>query len=820
MRMKASLCLVLAATTLAALHAAPIPTPESHFGHPIGADKILLDWDQVVAYFYKLAKAAPAMVQVKEAGKSVEGRPFIEAIISSPENMRQLDKYIEIQHRLADPRITTPAQAEPLIAQGRNIIMMTCSIHATEVASTHSAVEFAYKMLTDQSPRFQAIRQNTILILVPSLNPDGVDIVTRWYRKTLNTPYEGSSPPELYQHYVGHDNNRDWYIFSQPETRAAIGIQNTWHPEIVYDVHQQGADASRIFIPPWLDPIEPNVDAILSQEMNMIGTSMATDLTAAGKTGVAIHAAYDFWTPSRHYQSFHGGLRILTESASARLASPITVKFEDLSTHPLGYNAQQRSWNYLEPWPGGTWRLRDIIDYQLIAFESCLYNAAIHREDMLRNFYKVGQRAVARTKPYAWIIPAEQRDPGATRRMLETLAYGLVEINKAPNGDHVILMQQPYSSWAKALLERQHYPNDLLYPGGPPKRPYDTTAETLPLLFGVDAHPVDEPVQGPLTRESFPFYARPATTYSASDTDTWHTVTALWKAGKPVWRNEQTGDFSATDQGAGWKKISSPRIALYKSWMASMDEGWTRWLFDFFGFDYKDVTNADLQAGDLKSKFDVIIFPDQNASQIVNGYRKGSMPDEYTGGLGQNGVAAVKQFASVGGTVLCFNHAASFCSDELGAEAKNVLSGRVANAGDEFGGPGGGGGGRGGRGGGGGRQNAGAGSAGDFYSPGSLLNVKLDLSSPLTRGLPEHITIWSEQSPAFTTDQQSVATYPATDILASGWLLGPNLIANKSAIVDAKVGQGHVVLYGMRPQYRAQSYQSFKLLFNGLIAYQ
>ena len=210
------------------------------------------------------------------------------------------------------------------------------------------------------------------------------------------------------------------------------------------------------------------------------------------------------------------------------------------------------------------------------------------------------------------------------------------------------------------------------------------------------------------------------------------------------------------------------------------------------------------------------------------------MPDEYTGGLGQNGVAAVKQFASAGGTVLCFNHAAGFCADELGAEAKNVLSGRVANAGDEFGF--GGGGGRGGRGGG-GRQSAGAGSAGDFYSPGSLLNVKLDLSNPLTRGLPEHITIWSEQSPAFQItlqtpkvwDEQppgmkqgaeSVATYPASDILASGWLLGPNLIANKSAIVDAKVGAGHIVLYGMRPQYRAQSYQSFKLLFNGLVAYQ
>ena len=803
----------------AILSASPVPSPESHFGHPIGVDRVLLDWDQVVAYFQKLQKAAPDRIRVKELGKSAEGRPFIEAIISSPETMRKLDSYQNIQRRLADPRITTPAEAEPLFAQGKNIVLMTCSIHATEVASTHSAVEFAYKMLTDQSPRFQVIRQNTILILVPSLNPDGVDIVTRWYRKTLNTPYEGAQPPELWHHYVGHDNNRDWYIFSQPETRHTIGgIQNVWHPEIVYDVHQQGPTASRIFIPPWLDPIEPNVDAILAQEMNMMGTSMATDLTATGKVGVAIHAAYDFWTPSRHYQAFHGGLRLLTESASAKLATPIDIKFDQLDTHPLGYNAQERSWNFLEPWPGGSWRLRDIIDYQLIAFESCLYNAAIHREDMLRNFYKVGQRAVARTTPYAFVIPAQQRDPGATRRMLETLAYGLVEIKKASNGDHVIFMQQPYSSYAKALLERQNYPNDLLYPGGPPKRPYDTTAETLPLLFGVDAKAVNEPPAGPFTAETFPFDAPAPEAYSASDTDTWHTVTKLWQDGKPVWRNESSGDFSATDRGSGWKKVSQPRIALYRSWIPTMDEGWTRWLLEKFGFPYQRVTNSDLQAGNLKQKFDVVIFPDQTAATITEGFRKGTMPEEYSGGIGENGMNTLKQFANAGGTVLCLNHSAAFCINSLGAQAQDVLSGRVANAAGEYqaglGAPAGGGatGNR--------RGGRSSGGGGEFYSPGSLLNVSLNLTSPLTRGLPDHITIWSEQSPAFTTDQPSIATYPSADILASGWLLGANLIANKSAIVDAKSGEGHIVLFGMRPQYRAQSYQSFKLFFNALIAYE
>ena len=797
---------------------AAVPTPESHFGHPIGVDRVLLDWSQVVSYFYALEKSSPG-IRVKELGKTAEGRPFIEAIISAPENIKQLDKYLEIQHRLADPRLTSPEQAEPMFAQGKNIVLMTCSIHATEVASTHSAVEFAYKMLTDQSPKFKNIRQDTILILVPSLNPDGVDIVTRWYRKTLNTPYEGTSPPELWHHYTGHDNNRDWYIFSQPETRNVIGgIQNVWHPEIVYDVHQQGPGASRIFVPPWLDPIEPNIDPILSQEMNMMGISMANDLTSAGKVGVAIHAAYDFWTPARHYQAFHGGLRILTESASAKLATPITLKFDQLDTHPLGYNAQERSWNYLQPWQGGTWHLRDIVDYQQVAFESCLFNAAIHREDMLRDFYKVGQHQVARTTPEAFVISAQQRDPGATRRMLETLAYGDVEIEKASNGDHVIRMQQPYSGWAKALLERQNYPDERMYPGGPPKRPYDTTAETLPLLFGVDVKTTDEAMSSGLTREKFPFDASPKTSYSASDTDAWHTVTGLWKSGKPVWRNEQSGDFSATDQGAGWKQLAAPKIALYKSWEAVMDEGWTRWLLEKFGFAFKDVTDKDIQAAGLKSKYDVLILPDQPAKQTLEGFAKGTMPDEYTGGMGTTGVAAIKEFVNAGGTVLCLNHASSFCIDDLGASATDVLSGRVASAGGDYRGgmglnppqeaaqpP---------------RRTPNRAGRSDFYSPGSLLNVDLDLTSPLTRGLPEHITIWSEQSPAFTSDQPAVAKYPSDGILASGWLLGANLIAGKSAITDAKVGKGHIVLFGMRPQYRAQSYQAFKLFFNGLVAYQ
>ncbi len=760
---------------------AAVPTPKSYFGHEIGEDKTVLDWDKVVGYFQLLAKSSDR-IQVEELGKTADGRPFIAATIADPETLKHLDRYIAIQQRLADPRKTTPAEAERLFGEGKTVVLLTCSIHATEIGSTHTAVEYAYRLITQDSPHNRAILKDTILLLVPSLNPDGVDIVTRWYRKTLGTPYEGSSPPELYQKYVGHDNNRDWYIFSQPETRLTISkLHNVWHPEIVYDVHQQAPNASRIFVPPWLDPVEPNIDPILMQEMNMFGTMIATDLTAAGKTGVSIHAAYDFWSPSRHYQAFHGGLRLLTESASVRIASPIKLTADQIAQTALGYNPRERSWNYLEPWLGGEWHLRDIVDYQLIAFDSVLYNAALHRDELLRNFYKVAERQVARNQPWGFVISAGQRDPGATRKMLETLRFGQVEIDRGADGSAVIPMHQPYSGWAKSLLEHQHYPEDRMYPGGPPKRPYDVTAHTLPLLMGVEVKAVDAAV--PFSGEWQAPAARTGPLLPAADTDSWMAVNRAWAQGRSVWRNPANGDFSL-EARAGWREIKRPRIALYRPWTANMDEGWTRWLLENFGFQYTSVRNADVQAGNLKQEFDVMVFADQPAGSIENGNTARQMPAEYVGGLGARGRDALREFATSGGTLVFLNGASDYAISRLGIAAKNVTAGVDPN---------------------------------EFYSPGSLLNVRLDTSSPLAYGVPAELAIWSERSPAWDTQLPAVARYPESGLLASGWLVGEKTIAGRAALLDAPLGSGHVILFGMRPQYRAQSYLTFKLFFNALV---
>ncbi len=793
--------LLLAAFLARFLFPASLPAPDRFFGHEIGADRTVLDWDRVVAYFRVLEKGSTTL-RVNELGRTTEGRPFIAVTIAAPETLRDLDKYRLIQEKLADPRRTNAAEASQLISSGKAIVMITCSIHSTELASTHTAVEFAYRMLTAASPKLKAILNETILILVPSLNPDGLDLVTGWYRKTAGTPFEGTEPPALYHKYVGHDNNRDWYFFSQQETRLTVsGLHNVWHPQIVYDVHQQGPYASRMFVPPWLDPIEPNIDPIIVQQCNSFGAGMAADLTAAGKTGIAINALYDFWTPARHYQAYHGGLRILTESASARLASPITVRPDQIARTALGYDPRERSWNYLEPWLGGTWRLRDIIDYQEIAWESLLFQAAVRREDLLRNFYSIGQRALSRTEPYAFVIPAGPADPGATRKMLETLAFGLVEIEKAESpfrangkqyaaGSFVIRLAQPYGAFAKTLLERQRYPDLRQYPGGPPRRPYDVTAHTLPLLMGVGVDLIPAPFSARLTRISdFATPREEPARLPAGDTATWPEVNRIWRAGASVWRDPASGDFYRSAQsGKEVREIRRPRIGLYKSFDPNIDEGWTRWLLEQFQFAYSSVGNSVVRGGNLRRQFEVLIFPDQSEASIEDGYRAGSMPAEFCAGLGEQGAAALKQFASEGGTLVFLNGSAQYAVRRLGLNLKNVLEGVPAS---------------------------------EFYCPGSLVNVTLDQHHPLTLGLPREIAIWTDASPAWEIPEgapaRAIAVYLDSGILASGWLLGAERLSGRSALVDYKMGPGHVILFGMSPQYRAQSYRTFKLLFNAFL---
>src|SRR5215203_3228435 len=413
-----------------------IPTPKDTLGFAPGDDRKLASWAQVVDYFKKLDQASDRMI-FEEIGKTTMGAPFVYATISSPENLKDLEKYKRINARLADPRIYRTYGGKRWtrldIERGKTIVLITHGVHSTEVGSTLSSMLIAHRLASSNEPEVKKILENTIVLIVPSLNPDGVDIVKNWYDKTLGTPYEGTSPPELYHHYVGHDDNRDWYAFTQVETQLTVDkVHNAWHPQIVHDIHQQGAYGSRLFLPPYMRPVEPNVPKPLVQGYTELGTWMATQMRTKGFEGITTNSTYDAWTPARAYSHYHGGVRILSETASARIATPVTLKFEELRSRE-GYDPQKESPKFGPLWRGGEWKLSDITKYMTTAAFLLLDHAATNRELWLRRFYAVGKDAVRPRRPgelFGFLIERSEN----SEALLNILKRGGVEVSSAKEG--------------------------------------------------------------------------------------------------------------------------------------------------------------------------------------------------------------------------------------------------------------------------------------------------------------------------------------------------------------------------------------------------
>jgi hypothetical protein len=781
--------------TLARAQARAVPTPASVIGFEPGTDRKLPEWRQIVAYFTALDAASPR-VQLHVLGKTTLGRPFLAAFIGDSATLANLPRIRETQRRLADPRLMIAGERARLEASGKVVVLVTSSIHSTEVGGILTPMRLADRLVRGEDAEAKAIRANTLVILVPSLNPDGVDIVGDWYRSSMGTAWEGSGPPSLYHYYTGHDNNRDWYAFTQAETRMVIdSLYSQYHPQIVNDIHQQGSNGTRIFIPPYMDPIEPNIDPILMAGVAQMGKSMTWRLTTAGLPGVANNTSYDAWTPARAYQHYHGAIRILTETASAALASPITISYDSLRA---GYNVDPKvtGVDFLSKWSGGAWGIGDIVKYQTAASWALLAQAADDRALWLSSYGEVeknavaGNRAPGRTDwPASIVIPAQPARDTAVNSALRILQRGQVEVRRAsdafsangrsfPAGSYVIHTAQPYGAFAKTLLENQHYPDLHEYPGGPPKRPYDVVAHTLPLLYGFDVAFVHDSV----TVATTPLGAVPATTLTATGLSSRGWVPpACDGPSVNACLASAPAPFSASDR--------TRRIGIFRNAQASMDEGWTRWVFDQYRIPYTMLTAKDIRAGNLASRFDAIILPDQQSRAIARG-PQGPFPDSLKGGLGEPGASALGDFVDNGGTVLAFNEASNYAIEALALPVKNVLAGVRPS---------------------------------DFYAPGSMLRVEYDRRNALASGLtaPES-TVWFEGSPAFDVTDSTravvVARYPAagTDPLRSGWLLGASKLGGKAALVDVRRGKGHVVLFGFRPQYRGQSMATYPIVWNAL----
>ncbi len=837
---------------LAMMSSGQVTSPEKFFGFPLGADRKIARWDKIVEYYQLLEKEAGGRMKVVNMGPSTMGNPFLLVIISSPANLAKLDRLREVNGRISDPRGLSEQDVRKLVSEGRAVVCQTMSLHATEIGGTQMAPELAFDLVTRRDGEAQRILDNVIFLLVPSFNPDGEIMVADWYQKTLGTEYEGSDLPWLYHKYAGHDNNRDAFQTNLAESKYVGQILfREWKPQAYVDHHHQGSYGARIYVPPYAEPIRPLGDPLVWREMSWYGAHIAYKEEEGGKSGVLNMAQYSGWGHfGFHWVTpFHNIAGMLTESASARLATPIFIHPDQLKGGVRGMPAYEAQTTFPNPWTGGWWRLRDIMDRQKISAWAVLDLAARNRETVLWNAYLKAKRQTergAQGKPFAYVIPYAQHDALAAVILVNKLLVQGVEVHEAPAGfttsggltypagSWVVSLAQPKMGLIRYLLGHTVYPDNewTRNRDGSPARPYDMATDTMFEFMGVRVDPLDEPVPGTLRKltsaiEMSGKVAPAASGYKLDGrlNESFKALNLLLDKGVTVRRVDRTGqgvrtgdfilssapeamlagvaketgvDFTAltTDVSQSAHEVKRLRVAMYKRYRGgNIDEGWTRLLLEQYRFPYTSLMDAEIKKGDLNARYDVIILPEDSAIAIVGEKNERSeerYPPEYRSGIGEEGVKALKAFVEKGGTLVTFGGAAGFAIDKLNLSLRNVTAGRNSK---------------------------------EFWCPGSTLKVIVDNAHPLAYGMPaEALAVFQGGSPAFeilpndhNDRYEVIARYPDRDILESGWLLGEATLAKKAGMVSVKVGGGRAILIGFRAQHRAQTHGTFKLLFNALV---
>lgn len=888
MRTKLALLAFILSSILLTIWNAPIgaqsgvPTPESVLGYTVGADLKLATYDETIAYFQRLDAASDRLMMIP-AGQSSQGRTTWMAAISAPANLARLDRYREIARRLAHPDGLGEVEARALAREGKTIVHIDGGLHASEVAGPQHTMQLAYDLVArGDDPAIAPILENVILLLWPTINPDGQQMVAEWYRGNVGTPYEISPLPRLYQEYVGHDNNRDGYMLNMIESRVMEHAWRTWEPQIIHVHHQTSPFPTRIWLPPFAEPIASRAPALISREINSIGMAMAQGLDERGQVGAThMGTGYDAWYPGYidYKPVFQNIASYWTETALYAYATPKLYTIEDFPSNMRDLRPQAL---YASPWPGGWWRLRDAVEYMHTASMSMLDYAARYRETILLNRYRSGRAQIEKYRhapPYAYIIPPDQRDPVAAVELLRRVAFQGVRVAQLsapviergisyPAGSWVIPMDQEYAEVVREIFEVQHYPDLRESPNGPLEQPYDAAGWTLPLQMGVAVTALDAPMSAdlrgklvmlgeappPVVRpapydtgvtDAAPFDSAPGIGFNAdpvaaaivpspgvvtgsggalvldpAQTNTFKALNQAWTAGARVsWdgvatrRDDgaraagyvvtgltpaQQGEIASryalraertAAVGAGRQEVRRLRVGLYRPWMASMDEGWTRWVLERYGFPIVSLSPDEVRHGRLADRIDVLVIADEGRG-LLNGYAEGTLPAQYTGGIGSDGVRAIDDFVRGGGRLVCFNRSSGFAIQQFGLPVKDVLSGLK-------------------------RQ--------EYFTGGSLLSVEVTAGHPIMAGMPDRAAVFVEDSPAFETQEgfagDVLARYQANGSpLLSGYLLGEQHLRGHAAALDVRHGQGHIVLLGFRPQWRGQSFGTFRIIFNAVTA--
>ena len=861
----AALFIAGATPRLTAQGAGTLPTPEQFLGFRVGADNKLARWDKILDYM-RQASAASDRVRFRELGKSTDGNPFIVMEISSPDTLKDLDRYKGLQRKLYfQGGAPSDAERDEIFAKGKLVLLVTCSIHATEIGASQMSLELVHRLATDSSPQTKKILDNVIFLLVPSLNPDGQILVTDWFNKNIGTPYENSGIPYLYHPYVGHDNNRDMYMFTQKESQhTARLLWSDWFPSVWLDEHQMGSNGARIFVMPATDPINQNVHPLIYRWNGILGQSQAAALEAAGKEGIIYNSTYtNYWQGAMAWSGWwHNQVGLLTEVASVRVAAPIEQQRAvpgqappagggrgggagrgggSTGPAPAPTDINSRT-EYPRPWMGGRWTLRDIVDYELIATVALLDTVADRREALMRQIYEVNRTTIENGKTgevKAILIPVEtQHDPHEAGHLVEKLQMAGVEVYRATAGfeadgakyaagTFVVPMTQVFSRYAKDILEKQTYPEVRRTPTSPPEAPYDVTAWSLGMLLGVEHVFVKAPLAETVKLEKLVAAPKIAGrvsgagaifTFDYSGPDAASAINALFKQGARVSLDpardgaaaratvsnvsrRQIEDAasafgldvkaSAGASSATGLRIRAPRVGMYQPWGGgNMDEGWTRWVLEQYGFQSSVLHNDAIRAGALKERFDVIILPDQNPQTMVNGASGANVRPEYRGGIGTEGVEALKKFVAAGGTLVTLGAASDFAIDNFPVPVRNARRGLTRD---------------------------------EHFAPGTIVRIEVDPASPIGLGMAPETFGFYNNSPFFAlvegfASQKTtvVARYPNSNIVASGWLKGEELMTGRAAVVSVELNPGRIVLFGLRPQHRAQTHATFPMLFNAL----
>jgi hypothetical protein len=894
--------LVIASASLFAQ--AGIPAPESVIGFKPGSDFKLATYDETIKYFKALDAASPRLTLLP-MGTSTQGRTFHVALISNERNLARIDRYREIARRLASPEGMTEAEARALAREGKAIVHIDGGLHSTEVAGPQHTLQLAYDLLTThptepgRDEQIQRILDNVIVMLWPTINPDGHQMVAEHYMKNVGTPGASTALPVLYQEYVGHDNNRDAYMLNMIESRVMEQAWRQWEPQVIYVHHQTAPFPTRIWLPPFAEPIALHAPSLMSRTVNTIGMAIAQGLEERGQVGAThMGTGYDAWYAGYidYAPMFKNIAAFWTETALANMAAPRDYTLNDF---PPAFRDLRPQSLYSSPWPGGHFGLGDSVAYMHTASMSVLDYAARYKDETLLNRWRSGMAQIRQHRSgdlSAYVVPRTQRDPVAAVEMLKRIAFGGVRVSELTSdftvgetthkaGSWVIPTDQEFIALAREVLDVQKYPDIRESPGGAPEQPYDAAGWTLPLSMGVDMQTIgklDDARWAELKKALKPLgqvpaaTARPSTYDSMGGTDpapydsapglgfetsalaaaivppaaqisvgvlaspggrasasstslvaidpaqnnTFRALNQVWKAGGRVSYSAQARHYVVDAPGIdGVLKtlvvsgrrvlptetapapLAAQRIAMYNP-ESSMDAGWTRWVLERFEFPYTKLSADDIAAGNLRSKFDVILVTDEPRGVLAGagrgGRAGGAAPPAAGGGRGAgpgalpegdaNRVKAIEEFVRAGGTLICLNRSTAFAIDQLKLPVRNALQGL-------------------------GRQ--------EFFAGGSLLNVEVDGTRAVMAGLPKTAAVFFNASPAFETLDGFKGTVLAKyanegSPLASGYLLGEKFLHGKAAALEVELGEGRVILFGFRPQWRGQTFGTFKVIFNAL----